>query len=429
MGFGELLRNITVTQTDSVSGQTLTETIVTGPGAYYESGGAAREFRGLLGVPAAWRATQLITDVIGGIPWHAYEAQPGGLATRRYPSPRLLEHPAGLDTRVTTYSSWALDLIWHGNAIGIIWSRDMEGEPDIIIPVPAEYTFVKRAGLSDNLPAFVPGEVVYLIGQNAYKTQDIMHIKGLCRPGALRGLGVLEQHFVVMSLDVEQRKQASASTGAGIPTGVLKSEDPDLTEDDAISLAAKWAIKQETRRVAVLNASTSFVPLAWNPRDSQLLEARKFGHVEMALVFGVDPEWLGSGQSTGTYRNIEQSGIELIRRSSLHGHLARFEAALSMQLRPGSDARANLDSVQRADTHGRYEAHKIGIDTGFLTDDEARVIENMPPLTTAQRAQIKASRPAPPAPFGGQGSPNVNAPSAVGIQAQPGNKANGKVKV
>jgi len=401
MGFGQLLRNITVTQTDSVSGQTLMETIVTGPGAYYESGGGAREFRGLLGVPAAWRATQLITDVIGGIPWHAYEEEPSGLALRRYPTPRLLVDPAGVDTRVTTYSSWAMDLIWHGNAIAIIWSRDAEGEPDIVIPVPAEYAFVKRVGINDNLPAFVPGEIIYLIGQEAYAARDILHIKGLCRPGATRGLGVLEQHFDTLSLDIEQRKQARAATGAGIPLGVLKSEDPDLTQTDADELSTVWASRQATRRVAVLNASTTFTPLAWNPTESQLLDARKFGHVEMALVFGVDPEWLGSGQSTETYRNIEQSGIELIRRSSLHGHLARFEATLSAQLRPGSVARANLDSVQRADTHGRYESHKLGIDSGFLTDDEARAIENMPPLTPEQRKLIKANRPAPPAPFGG----------------------------
>lgn len=398
MGFGEFLRNIVVTQQNTVTGEKLVETIVTGPGAFPETDGVvtSSEFRGMLGVPAAWRATQLITDVLGGVPWHAHDELPDGTHVKRTPTPRLLEQPAGFDSRVTTYSSWGMDLIWHGNAIGIVWTRDAYGEPDIVVPVAAEYAFVKYVNEADNIPTFRPGEIVYLIGDVAYKPDDIVHIKGICRPGALRGMGVLEYHLKTLALDIELRKQAGASSGAGVPLGVLRNEDPDMTAADAEEISAMWHAKQAQRKVAVLNSALTFESLAWNPSEAQLLEARKFGHNEIALIFGVDPEWLGASQSSRTYQNIEQSGIELIRRSSLAGHLARFEAELSRHLRPGTRARANLDSVQRADTLARYQGYSLALSSEFLTDDEVRALENRPPLTPAQREQMKAKKPEPP---------------------------------
>lgn len=426
MGMGQMLRNIIVTQKDTVTGQSLIETIITGPGLYTESGGQRVEFRGLLSNPAAWRATQLLTDVIGGIPWHAYEDVPDGPSVMRTPTPQLLSHPAGHDNSVTTFSSWAMDLIWHGNAIGIVWQRDGNGEPYIVIPVPAEYVFVKHVTVADNLYAFEPGEVVYIIGKEYYKPEDIIHIKGLCRPGALRGLGVLEQHFTPLMLDIEQRKQAAASTGAGIPTGLLKSSDPNMTPVEAGDLATGWQAKQAERRVAVLNASLDFVPLAWNPTDAQLLESRQFGHVEASLIFGVDAEWLNAQTSSRTYRNVEQSGIELIRRSSILGHLSRFEATLTAHLRPGSSARANLDSVHRADTLGRYQAHAIGLASQFLAPSEVRGWENLPPFTSEQIAEMKALSPMPPVvhPTPNSGGPNGNPggdPSIPGDTTKAGN--------
>lgn len=419
MGFGELFRNIVVTQEDTVTGERFVETIVTGTGAYPETGFGAREFRGLLGVPAAWRATQLLSDVIGAIPWHAYEEQADGASVRRTPTPTLLANPAGNDRRITTFSSWLMDLVWHGNAIGIVWERDQYGEPDLVVPVAAEYVYVKYVNEADNIPTFVPGQIAYNIGNKFYKRSDIIHVKGLCRPGALRGLGVLENFFSVLSLDIEQRKQARAATGAGIPTGILKSENPDLEQGEADQISADWMSKQAARKVAVLNASTDFKPLAWNPTEAQLLEARQFGNVECAQIFGVDPSWLGAQQSSRTYTNIEQEGIELIRRSALNGHLARFEHELSAHLRPGSTARANLDAVQRADTLARYQSHQIGINSKFLTDDEVRRMENLPPLTPEQRKQIADSQPKPAA-------PTLVKPDGVNPSKLIGAKDNGK---
>lgn len=405
MGLGRLLhlRNLVITQTDTLTGESMSSTIVTGPGpggSWPETGwGGQQSWYPGLGLPSAWRCTQLLTDVIGNLPWQAFGGAEDA-AVLRTPTPTLLANPAGRDTAVTTFSAWALDLIWNGNAVGIILGRDGFGEPSAVLPVPARWVQVKRVEESDGLVSIRPGTVGYWIGGSVYSPDDMVHIKGLCEPGGLRGWGVLEaQPAIRLAGELQQR--ASEATGAGIPLGVLKSLNPDLDQVAADDAAAKWEAKMRTRRVAVLNAATEFTPLSWNPSDAQLIEARQFSDVQMAQVFGVDPEWLGAAQSSRVYSNVEMAGIELVRRSALLGHLGRFEAELSYHLQPGSWAKANLDAQLRADTKTRYEAHQIGITAGFLTDDEVRALEDLPPLTPAQRAQIKASKPLPPAPPAG----------------------------
>src|SRR5690606_6520102 len=58
----------------------------------------------------------------------------------------------------------------------------------------------------------------------------------------------------------------------------------------------------------------------------------------------------------------------------------RFEQALALCFSADITVKANLDFLLRADTKTRYEAHKIGIDAGFLTVDEARGLEDREPL-------------------------------------------------
>ena len=69
--------------------------------------------------------------------------------------------------------------------------------------------------------------------------------------------------------------------------------------------------------------------------------------------------------------------MQLIRWS-LTPWLTRVEQAMSDLLPRGQYAKFNLDSLLRGDTLSRYQAHKIGIDAGFLSVDEVRQIEDKP---------------------------------------------------
>ncbi|MEH1013055.1 phage portal protein [Micromonospora sp. CPCC 206060] len=378
---GKLLtRSTRYTATDTVTGESQTFTVVDNIAPDWSTSG----YRGGMSIPGGWRAAVLISDLLGSVPWHAYRQYGGKPLELLEPTPPLLEQPNPPDSRMTTFSSWALDLLWEGNAFGVIAARNAQGWPTAVVPVPASMVGVRRItgpGMSSQIPI---GELEYAVGTMRLAAYDVIHIKGPCEPGALRGMGVLEVHLSTLNLAQEQNRQARALSRHGVPTGVLKSDNVELDEAEARKLKARWMESQRERTIAVLNSTTSFVPLSWNPEELQLVEARRFGLTDFELIFGLPVGWLGGMNSARQYSNIEQDAVNLLK-FTLGGHLARFEQTLSLVFPRGTTVKANLDAILRADTLTRYQAHAIGLDKGFLTKDEVRALENRPPLPEPEK--------------------------------------------
>lgn len=369
------LRSTRYTATDTVSGASTSYVVLDNLAPDFVNAGT---YRGALSIPGAWRASILLSDLLGQVPWDAYRELAGKPEEKMVPTPPLLEQPSPPDTRMTTFSSWGLDLIWHGNAVAVVASRNFGGWPTTALPVPAAMVSVRRVTPYIDSPLPV-GALEYSIGSMRLGSQDVIHIKGPCEPGAVRGMGVLEAHTNTFNLASEQQRQARSLSNHGVPTGLLKSLNPDLTDTEAADMKAQWLANQANRSIQVINASTEFTPLSWDPEKLQLVEARKMTINELELVFGLPVGWLGGMNSARQYSNIEQDAVNLLK-FSLGGHLARFEQTLSLAFPRGTCARANMDAVLRADTLTRYQAHEIALKNGFLTVDEVRDLEHRLPL-------------------------------------------------
>jgi HK97 family phage portal protein len=387
MGLGRLItRSTEITVKDTASGTTSVFTVIDNLGPDFVNTGT---YRAAMTVPGAWRASLLLSDLLGEVPWNGYRQPTGQPESLLEPRPPLLEQPNPPETRMTTFSSWGLDLIYHGNAVGVIAARSPGGWPTGVVAVSAMNVGVRRITPFADSPLPV-GALEYQIGSMRLGSGDVIHIKGPCEPGAVRGMGVLEAHLNTFGLAIEQNRQARSLSTHGVPTGVLKSDDPDFDDKDATDLKAKWMAAQSTRTVAVLNATTSFQPLSWNPEQLQLVEARQMTLNELELVFGLPVGWLGGMNSARQYSNIEQDAVNLLK-FSLGGHLARFEQTLSLAMPRGTVARANLDAILRPDTLTRYQAHAIALgNKPFKTVDEVRELEHLPP-----DAELNAPPPPP----------------------------------
>mgnify|MGYP002737219930 CR=1 FL=1 len=341
----------------------------------------APNYRRGMSIPAGWRCATLLSELLGGVPWHVYR-ESNGRAERLSPTPPLIERPDPRPntSRMDTMSSWALDLLWEGNAVGLVAARDAEGWPTAALPIPTRVVGVRRVQDNSLLPA---GAVEYSIGGRVFSGFDVIHVKGPHEPGAVRGMGVLEAHFAGIDLSHELRRQASNIAQNGVPTGKITLANPDATRADMVKAKQQWLEAQRDRTVAVLNSGMDFEPLSWNPEEMQLVEARKFDLLEWALIFGMPLRLLGVEQTSRTYQNVEHENTELLR-FTMGGHLARFEQTLSLHRPRGQFVKANLDGFLRSDTSARYEAHATGIGAGFLTVDEVREIEDLPPLPPRQ---------------------------------------------
>lgn len=413
MGLGRMFtRNLEYTATDTVTGDTATYDVVIDKGIYADW--SSHRYRGGMAIPAGWRAALMISDLLGSLPWDAYRRR-AGVTELLDPTPPLLEQPNPEEERVNTFSGWALDLVWHGNAVGLIADRNADGWPTAVLPVPADIVSARRVGPGAYAGGLPVGTIEYNIGGRVFAPYEVIHIKGPAPPGDLRGMGVLEMHLDgSLSLAAELSRQARTISQHGVPTGVLKDNDPDATTEDLKAVKDGWLKAQRDRSIAVINSVTDFTPLSWNPEQMQLVEARRFSLSEMALIFGLPGYFLGAEGASLTYSNVTEEGKQLLRYH-LGGHLGRFEQTLSRAFPRGTYVRADLDALLRPDTMTRYQTHQIGIGAGFLTKDEAREMEDLPPLP-----EPPAPPPAP-TPAGNQAGEGLSGqPDAGGNQTDQG---------
>lgn len=328
-----------------------------------------------LSIPGLWRGVTLISDTIGALPIHAYRGD-----QRIEPMPPILERPYPTETRIETMSAIAASLVIHGNYIAILGDIAANGYPESIYPVSASRVHVDR----------IEGRLTYKINEELFDSDRIMHIKNFAMPGQIVGVGIVAaQRQGIGSALAMQEYAAKYFDGGAQPTGILYSDNADLSQDEADMLKAVWMRHYggTSREPAVLNASTKFEQLSDNAKDSQLVESREFSLTEISNMLGLPGYYLGAPNSSRTYSNVEQEQLQFLR--GITPLLTRIESAFTDLLPRGQYAKFNTDALLRSDTLTRYQAHKIALDSGFLTVDEVRSdFENRPPIgepeTTAE---------------------------------------------
>lgn len=359
---------------------------------------------GFLSLSGAWRASKMLTDLLGGTPFQEYRAMPDK-STVRVPTRPLLDYPEGEGpnkSRMNTHSSLGLDLMWRGSAICLVASRDSLGYPNACLAVP-----VDRVGVGWLDPTgYIPyGAKVYQVGNLIFDEVDVIHFMGMHEPGALRGLGILETQRPGLTLAREQMDQAlSVITQSGVPTGYLTTDDVDTTPAQLKAAKEDWLTSQRRRTIAALGPTVRFEAVAWNPQEGQMIEARQFSLTEQENMLELPHGWLGGSTSPKQYSNLEAEIRDLQRTSWLAGAYARFEETYSSHMPHGRFAKANLDAALRGDTRTRYEAHALAIGpNGWAVRDEVRAIEDLEPLGgedgNGAAWKTKAAKPVKPAPI------------------------------
>lgn len=155
-----------------------------------------------------------------------------------------------------------------------------------------------------------------------------------------------------------------------------------MSRDAAEEARQRWEATQGGRRgVAVLTGGITYKPVLITPEEAQFIESQQFSVTSLARLFGIPANlMLAAVEGTSnTYSNVAQADLTFVRWT-LSKYIREIEAAFSALLPRGQRARFNLDALLRPDTLSRYQAHRVAIASGFLTVDEVRAIEGLPPL-------------------------------------------------
>ena len=221
-----------------------------------------------------------------------------------------------------------------------------------------------------------------------YKPEQIFHRKGLSLDG-VTGLSPISQAREAVGLSLATEEYGAKFFGNGArPGGVL--EHPGILKDPE-KLRESWnKVYQGTRnshKVAVLEEGMKYHTIGIAPEDAQFLETRKYQVNEICRIFRVPPHLVGDLERA-TFSNIEHQSIEFVQHT-IRPWLVRWEQAISRSLLDEKErllyfSRFNVDGLMRGDYKSRMEGYAIGRQNGWLSANDIRHLEDLPPIPKEQ---------------------------------------------
>lgn len=344
---------------------------------------------------AVWGATNLIAGVISSLPVDGFS---GDGATKRGVSlPRFFENPDGSGQGLSDWVyQYLFSCLLRGNGFGYIGDTDVLGRPTLIKLIHPD-----RVSYWERREQFAPVQETWHFEGSKVDNDRVWHRRVHSVPGQMFGLSVVRLHATTIG----QGLAAAAFgyrwfTDGAHPSAILQNTSAEkITDSQATGVKRKflnaiWG----TREPLVLGSGWTYQAIQVSPEESQFLDTQQYTSAECARIFGPGvAEVLGypTGDSK-TYANVEQRAVDLLR-FTIGPWLTHIERVLSELLPKPRYVKFNRDALLATDLLTRYRAHQIAISSKFTTPDEVRELEDMPPLTPAQKDELTtAPTVAPP---------------------------------
>lgn len=337
-----------------------------------------------LKLSAVWACVRLRSQVIGSLPLHLYGSDKKTASD--HPIYRLLHDSPNAD--MTACEFWeamvaSLDL-W-GNAYALIVRHKSTHHVIALDVLNPERMKVDRGK---------DGLITYIYQENnrytRYTADDILHVKGFSLDG-LVGLSPISYQSSVMGFQIDANNAANQEFKNSLKAGgFLKAGEKTLTDQQRESLRrnlAEFGKPENAGKYMVLEAGMDVAGagVRINPQDAQLLESRYFGIEEICRAFGVPPQLIYHTDKASSWASsLENMNLGFLMYS-LRPVLVKIEQAIVKKLlttteRQQYKPRWSVEGLLRADSQGRSQFYTSALQNGWMTRNEVRELEDMPPL-------------------------------------------------
>ncbi len=210
---------------------------------------------------------------------------------------------------------------------------------------------------------------------------DVLHIPYITPPGSMKGISPISAGRRGLSLAQHTERFGELYFRDGnSPSSVLETEQP-MEDTEALRQQARWiAARKGNRKVAVLSGGLKWRPVSIAPNESQFIETRQLNTSQIARLWRIPPHMIGDvARSTSWGTGIEEQGIGYVV-FTLGPYIARLEAALNSVTPRGNYCRVNFNALLRGNAKDRMTAYAIGRQWGWLSVNDIRALEDLPPI-------------------------------------------------
>lgn len=329
-------------------------------------------------VNAIYSAISLISDTISTLPVDSYIRRDGNRFAFR-PRPVWLSRPDIDSTKEAFWGSIIVSLLLDGNAFIRIYSNESGQIVNLVVLDPKTVT-IRRNGVGRVM--FAVENETELLGSD-----QIVFIPNIVRPGHIRGVAPVEALKTNWGLAIALENYAATFFGSGTQTSGVIEFPGNLTGDQAKMLQEGFDARHRgwgrAHRTAIISGGAKYVPTSVENDKAQFLDSRRLAVEDVARAFNIPPNLLGV-QGSFTYSSVEANNIAFVTHT-LRPIIQKLETAFTPLLsrEPGGETafiKFNLDGLLRADINTRMSAYSIGLQSGFLTINDVRRLEDLTPI-------------------------------------------------
>lgn len=365
-------------------------------GAANSDAGELVSDKSALALSSVWACVNLLAGTVSTLPLMVYRT----LRDRtREPYPQhplfgILHDSPNADQTASDFWEFAQSAIeLRGNA----YARKLRNGTRIIglEPIPPTVMAPPRRLASGAI------EYNWTLNGRTYRSddQDVLHIRGF-GGDPLGGLSTLEFARNTFGLAKAIDRAAAKTFKNGIrPSGAMTFDKFLSPENRAIAettLMEKYSGAMNAGRPLILEGGTKWQQLSINPEDAQMLESRAYSVEEVCRFFGVPPFMIGHTDKATSWGSGLEQQVLAFSKFTLQRRLERIEQALMKQLLTPQDRAEgvkiefNLEGLLRADSAGRASYYQSGLSNGWLTINEVRARENLPPVAGGEVPRMQS---------------------------------------
>ena len=329
-------------------------------------------------VNAIFSAVSLISDTISTLPVDSYIRRDGARFAFR-PRPAWVQQPDVDTTKEAFYGSLIVSMLLDGNGFVRVF-RDGAGRVvnmTVLNPAKVEIRKDKVGGVT----------YIYEGEGKPLNKNELMHIPDVVRPGETRGISrvtALKDNF---GLALALESYAARFFGQGASTQGIIEFPGNLTPEQAKQLVDGFDARhkgfRKSHKTGVLSGGAKYVNTSVENDKAQFIDSRRMAVEDVARAFNIPPHLLGL-PGTNTYSSVEQNNIAFVTHT-LRPIVQKLESAFTplMANEPGGTTafiKFTLDGLLRGDANSRFTAYSTGLQAGYLTINDIRRLEDLPPV-------------------------------------------------
>ncbi|EAO1993185.1 phage portal protein [Salmonella enterica] len=338
-----------------------------------------------LAMSAVRACVTLLAESVAQLPCELYRRDRNGGRVRATDHPLysiVHTQPNKKDTCFDYYEQQQGVLGLEGNCYSLI-DRDGKGYVTELIPVNPRKVIVLKG--PDGMPYYQLPELGEILPMRL-----IHHVKYFSLDGYV-GTSPIQTNADVLGLGLAVEQHAAQVFARGTTmSGVIErpKESGVIKSQEVIdALLAKWTDRYSGLRnmfsVALLQDGMSYKQLSQDNEKAQLLQTRQWTVNEICRLYKVPPHMIQL-LDRSTNNNIEHQGLQYVMYTLL-AWLKRHESAMMRDLllpeeRSDLYIEFNVSSLLRGDQKSRYESYALGRQWGWLSVNDIRRLENMPPV-------------------------------------------------